>query len=178
MLVEQDAANDASGKRLPKLNDNQLAVMAELAGRGGRELVRELRGLMSARGVPDSTLGTLVRRGLVRFEETAQAFHVTSLQQDGKKFAHEHVLNEAQTEALGTVVAAMEKGGFRPHLLYGITGSGKTAVYVAANAASVGGGQERVAAGPGNWADARHRRADGRGVWRRGRPSPLATHPR
>ncbi|MGA8940892.1 MAG: primosomal protein N' [Acidobacteriaceae bacterium] len=120
------------GKRLPKLNENQLSVMAELAGCGGRELVRELRGRMSARGIPDSTLGTLVKRGLVRLEETAQAFHVTGLQQEGKKFAHEHVLNEAQTEALGTIVAAMEKGGFRPHLLYGVTGSGKTAVYVVA----------------------------------------------
>ena len=131
-----------SARRLPKLNENQLAVMAELAGCGGRVLVRELRGRMGASGVPDSTLGTLVKRGLVRLEETAQAFHVTGLQQEGKKFAHEHVLNEAQTEALGTIVAAMEKGGFRPHLLYGVTGSGKTAVYVAAmqRALDSGGG--------------------------------------
>jgi primosomal protein N' (replication factor Y) len=131
-------------KRLPKLNENQLAVMAEQAGCGGRELVRELRGRMSARGVSDSTLGTLVRRGLVRLEETAQAFHVTGLQQEGKKFAHEHVLNEAQTEALGTIVAAMEKGGFRPHLLYGITGSGKTAVYVAAMQRALAAGKSAL----------------------------------
>jgi len=132
-LVSESATQQVSeGRRLPKLNENQLAVMAELAGCGGRELVRELRGRMSARGIPESTRGTLVNRGLVRLEETAQAFHVTGLQQQGKKFAHEHVLNEAQTEALGTIVAAMERGGFRPHLLYGITGSGKTAVYVAA----------------------------------------------
>ncbi len=132
------------GRRLPKLNENQLAVMAELAGCGGRELVRELRGRMSARGVPESTLGTLVKRGLVRLEETAQAFHVTGLQQEGKKFAHEHVLNEAQTEALGTIVAAMEKGGFRPHLLYGITGSGKTAVYVAAMQRALAAGKSAL----------------------------------
>lgn len=134
----------AAGRRLPKLNENQLAVMAELAGCGGRELVRELRGRMGARGVPDSTLGTLVRRGLVRLEETAQAFHVTGLQQEGKKFAHEHVLNEAQTEALGTIVAAMEKGGFRPHLLYGVTGSGKTAVYVAAMQRALAAGKSAL----------------------------------
>ncbi len=35
-------------------------------------------------------------------------------------------------EAVGTIAAAMEKGGFRPHLLYGVTGSGKTTVYFAA----------------------------------------------
>ena len=144
VLEEQETPSDATGKRLPKLNENQLAVMAELAGCGGRELVRELRGRMSARGVPHSTLGTLVKRGLVRLEETAQAFHVTGLQQEGKKFAHEHVLNEAQTEALGTIVAAMDKGGFRPHLLYGITGSGKTAVYVAAMQRALAAGKSAL----------------------------------
>jgi primosomal protein N' (replication factor Y) len=146
MSQERDMGHPAieGGKRLPKLNENQLAVMAELAGCGGRELVRELRGRMGARGVPESTLGTLVKRRLVRLEETAQAFHVTGLQQEGKKFAHEHVLNEAQTEALGTIVAAMEKGGFRPHLLYGITGSGKTAVYVAAMQRALAAGKSAL----------------------------------
>jgi primosomal protein N' (replication factor Y) (superfamily II helicase) len=148
-VLEERVSESASqqvgeGRRLPKLKENQLAVMAELAGCGGKELVRELRRRMSARGVPDSTLGTLVKRGLVRLEETAQAFHVTGLQQEGKKFAHEHVLNEAQTEALGTIVAAMEKGGFRPHLLYGITGSGKTAVYVAAMQRALAAGKSAL----------------------------------
>jgi primosomal protein N' (replication factor Y) len=134
------------GKRMPKLNENQLTVMAELAGRGGRERVRELRVRLGARGIPESTLGTLVKRGLVRLEETAEAFHVSGLggveRAGGKKFAHEHALNEPQMEALGTVVAAMRSGGFKPHLLYGVTGSGKTAVYVAAmqRALDSGGG--------------------------------------
>ncbi len=154
----------SGGRRLPRLNENQLAVMAELAGLGGRVLVRELRGRLSDAGVPESTLGTLVKRGLVRLEERAAGFHFGSvgveeeqatttteadssaaLRNDNienfrndsskgkrKKSAHEHALNEAQTEALGTIVAAMEKGGFRPLLLYGITGSGKTSVYFAA----------------------------------------------
>jgi primosomal protein N' (replication factor Y) len=133
------------GRRLPKLNDNQLAVMAELAGCGGRELVRELRGRLHASGIPESTLNTLVKRGLIRLEETAQAFHVASLStHDGKKFAHEHTLNEAQTEALATIAAAMDKGGFRPHLLYGITGSGKTAVYVAAMQRALAAGKSAL----------------------------------
>ncbi len=131
-------------KRLPKLNDNQLAVMAELAGCGGRELVRELRHRLAARGIPDSSLSTLVKRGLVRLEETAQAFHISSLAQHGKKFAHEHALNEAQTEALATIVTAMNAGGFKPHLLYGITGSGKTAVYVAAMQRALAAGKSAL----------------------------------
>ena len=117
-----------AGGRLPRLNENQLAVMAELAAVGGRMRVRDLRGL----NVPGSTLGTLVQRGLVAVEEVAEDFHIGGVGTQGKKHAHEHALNEAQMEALGTLAAAMAVGGFKPHLLYGITGSGKTTVYFAA----------------------------------------------
>jgi primosomal protein N' (replication factor Y) len=137
--------SEAGARRLPKLNENQLAVMAELAGCGGRELVRELKARLARAGVPESSLGTLVKRGLVRLEETAQAFHVAGLGQSaGKKFAHEHLLNEAQMEALATIVGGMEKGRFAPHLLYGITGSGKTAVYVAAMQRALAAGKSAL----------------------------------
>jgi primosomal protein N' (replication factor Y) (superfamily II helicase) len=118
--------------RLPKLNENQTAILAELAAVGGRMRVRDLRLSLTRAGVPESTLATLVKRGLVVVEEVAEEFHLGGVGALGKKHAHEHALNEAQMEALGTIAAAMEKGGFRPHLLYGITGSGKTSVYFAA----------------------------------------------
>jgi len=118
--------------RLPKLNENQTAILAELAAVGGRMRVRDLRLSLGRAGVPESTLGTLVKRGLVTIEEVAEEFHLGGVGALGKKHAHEHALNEAQMEALGTIAAAMEKGGFRPHLLYGVTGSGKTSVYFAA----------------------------------------------
>jgi primosomal protein N' (replication factor Y) len=118
--------------RLPKLNDNQTAILAELAAVGGRMRVRDLQLSLTRVGVPVSTLGTLVKRGLVMVEEVAEEFHLGGVSAQGKKHAHEHDLNEAQMEALGTIAAAMDKGGFRPHLLYGITGSGKTTVYFAA----------------------------------------------
>jgi primosomal protein N' (replication factor Y) len=121
-----------TGVRLPRLNENQLAVMAELAAVGGRLRVRDLQETLRGMSVPASTLGTLVKRGLVGIEEVAEEFHLGGVSSQGKKHAHEHALNEAQMEALGTIAAAMEKGGFRPHLLYGITGSGKTTVYFAA----------------------------------------------
>ncbi len=138
----KDARNE---RRLPKLNDNQLAVMAELAGVGGRERVRELLGRLARNGVPETTLGTLMRRGLVQLEEAPQAFHISGLTNEaGKRFAHEHTLNEAQTEAQAGIAAAMEKGGFQPHLLYGITGSGKTAVYVAAMQRALAAGKSAL----------------------------------
>ncbi|WP_188553936.1 replication restart helicase PriA [Edaphobacter dinghuensis] len=116
--------------RLPKLNENQTAILAELAAVGGRMRIRDLRQTLPA--VPESTLGTLVKRGLVKIEEVAENFHMGGVGAHGKKHAHEHALNEAQMEALGTIAAAMTKGGFAPHLLYGVTGSGKTTVYFAA----------------------------------------------
>ena len=118
--------------RLPKLNANQTAILAELAAVGGRMRVRDLKDALSRGGVPESTLSTLVRRELVRIEEVPEDFHFGGVSAHGKKHAHEHALNEAQMEALGTIAAAMAKGGFAPHLLYGVTGSGKTAVYFAA----------------------------------------------
>jgi primosomal protein N' (replication factor Y) (superfamily II helicase) len=115
---------------LPKLNENQLAVMAELAAVDGRMRVRDLR--VSLPAVPESTLGTLVKRGLVAIEEVAESFHLGGIGAGGKKHAHEHALNETQMEALSSIAVALTEGGFKPHLLYGVTGSGKTTVYFAA----------------------------------------------
>ena len=114
--------------RIPKLNENQTAILAELAAAGSRMRVADLREL----SVPASTLATLVKRGLVAIEEAPQNFHLGGLPANGKKHAHEHALNEAQVEALGSIAAAMAQGGFKPILLYGVTGSGKTTVYFAA----------------------------------------------
>jgi primosomal protein N' (replication factor Y) len=145
LAVVQEASDAEPGlTRLPKLNDNQLAVMAELTGMGGKELLRSLRARLGAVGVPQSTLGTLVKRGLVRLEEVAQGFEVSGMHQGAKKFAHEHALNEAQMEALAVIATAMDKGGFAPHLLYGVTGSGKTAVYIAAMQRALAAGKSAL----------------------------------
>jgi primosomal protein N' (replication factor Y) len=114
--------------RLPKLNANQTTLLAELAAVGGRMKVADIRSL----GVPDSTLGTLVKRNLVTIEEVPEDFYRSSTHPVGKKHTHEHPLNESQLEALSSIAISINKKEFKPHLLYGITGSGKTAVYFAA----------------------------------------------
>jgi primosomal protein N' (replication factor Y) (superfamily II helicase) len=111
--------------RLPKLNENQQAILAELAGSGGELPVAELRRLE----VPASTLATLVKRELVKMEERPADFHLTHL---SSLHRPTHTLNSAQQAALDTITAAVETAEFRPHLLHGVTGSGKTAVYLAA----------------------------------------------
>ncbi|ADV82135.1 replication restart helicase PriA [Terriglobus saanensis] len=120
--------------RMPKLNENQQLILAELAAAGGRMRVRDLRnsGTLLENKVPESTLATLVKRNLVRIDEEPETFYLGGVHAEGKKHAHEHALNETQTEAYAAIAIALDKGGFQPHLLYGVTGSGKTAVYFAA----------------------------------------------
>jgi primosomal protein N' (replication factor Y) len=108
--------------RLPALTVKQQAILAELAACGGELPLAELR----RKNLPSSTLETLVRRGLVRIEERAAAFRLGGLESDAGPIR----LNEPQTEALAAIVAVL--GRFQPFLLHGVTGSGKTAVYLAA----------------------------------------------
>ena len=108
--------------RLPALTDKQQAILAELAANGGEMPLAELR----KRGLPAFTLQTLVRRELVRIEERPQAFHLGGLPPGSAPVS----LNAAQADALAGIENAL--GGFHPILLYGVTGSGKTAVYLAA----------------------------------------------
>ena len=114
--------------RLPKLNANQTSLLAEIAAVGGRMRVADVRQLP----LPESTLGTLVKRSLVTFEDVPEEFFRSATHPAGKLHTHEHPLNEAQLEALSVIAISLNQRGFRSHLLYGITGSGKTAVYFAA----------------------------------------------
>ena len=108
--------------RLPKLTEKQQAILAELAACGGEMPLAELR----RRDLPSSTLQTLVRRGAVRIDERPAAFRLGGLQPASAPFE----LNPPQKEALDAVVGAL--GSFQTLLIHGVTGSGKTAVYLAA----------------------------------------------
>lgn len=121
--------------RLPRLNPNQQAILAELAGAGGSLPVVELRRL----SVPASTLATLVRRDLVLLEDRQAAFHLSSV-----AHAADYVLNPAQQVASETIASSVRTGEFRPTLLHGVTGSGKTAIYLAAMRATLDAGRSAI----------------------------------
>ena len=119
--MERFAVLDPEG-RLPALTQKQQAILAELAANGGEIALAELR----KRGLPSSTLQTLVRRELVRIEERPEAFRLGGLPPATPVLT----LNLAQIDALDTLRNAL--GAFHSFVLFGVTGSGKTAVYLAA----------------------------------------------
>ncbi|MGA2359464.1 MAG: primosomal protein N' [Terriglobales bacterium] len=107
------------------LNANQLALIEALAASGGRVPVESLRGL----DVPRTTLGTLVRRGLIKLVDEPQCFTTSKLKPRQSPFEFE--FSAAQKEALAKIGEAVGSRKFAGLLLHGITGSGKTAVYLA-----------------------------------------------
>jgi primosomal protein N' (replication factor Y) len=120
--------------RLPALTVKQQAILAELAAGGDELPLAELR----RREMSSSTLQTLVRRGLVRIDERPAAFRLGGLEADQEPIR----LNETQIEALASLATAL--GGFHPFLLHGVTGSGKTAVYLAAMQRALDRGQASI----------------------------------
>ncbi len=118
--------------RNAKLNPNQQTIVGALRTAGGRmpvEQIRELCVLQTGARVPQSTLQTLIKRGLVRIEEEAAQFTISTMK---TKSPLGFIFNARQKEALEKINAAVEARQFSASLLHGVTGSGKTAVYLAA----------------------------------------------
>ena len=110
-----------------KLNENQRTLVETLAAAGGRVPVEALRGL----DVPRTTLGTLVRRGLIELVDEPQDFTMSVSKLKPRQSPFEFEFSAAQREALGKIGEAVGSRKFGGLLLHGITGSGKTAVYLA-----------------------------------------------
>jgi primosomal protein N' (replication factor Y) len=108
-----------------KLNENQRKLAETLSASGGRVPVETLQALE----VPRTTLSTLVKRGIVEIIEEPADYAVSRSKPRPSPFAFD--LNSAQQSALNRLREAVDSRKFSGMLLHGVTGSGKTAVYLA-----------------------------------------------
>jgi primosomal protein N' (replication factor Y) len=119
-----------------KLNANQKTLIDTLAASGGRLAVEMLSGLE----LPKSTLAGLVRRKQVEIVEEAAPFSLSGMALRPEDFS----LSAEQRAALAHVQAAVTSKKFSVSLIHGVTGSGKTAVYLAALQAVLAAGRSAI----------------------------------
>jgi primosomal protein N' (replication factor Y) len=120
-----------------KLNANQQAIVDYL-----RQQPEQSATVMAVRdlAVPRTTLQTLVRRGIVELHEEPAGFRMSGL----KPRKLEFLFNPAQKAALNQINSAVDERQFLPMLLHGVTGSGKTAVYLSAMQAMLAKGRSAI----------------------------------
>ncbi len=106
------------------LNANQTNLLQAIRDAGGKLAVEQINELP----IPRTTLATLVKRGLVVVENQPADFHVSSMKGRGLDF----IFSPSQKTALQQINTAVAEKRFSVTLLHGVTGSGKTAVYLAA----------------------------------------------
>jgi primosomal protein N' (replication factor Y) len=120
-----------------KLNTNQQTIVDYLGiQEGQRATVEALREL----AIPRTTLQTLVRRGVVELTEEAASHYRSGM----KPRKLEFLFTAAQKTALDEINRAVDEHKFLPMLLHGVTGSGKTAVYLSAMQSMLAKGRSAI----------------------------------
>lgn len=97
--------------------------------------------LAEAAGVSPSTVDAAASKGILRVEKKP-----ASIEERKERFAFKEVpkLNQEQLRAVSEIKLALEKGGYSAFLLYGVTGSGKTEVYMRAVAKALALGRQSI----------------------------------
>jgi len=133
-------AVDNSIKQIKSISQqNAVKMLMEM----GEARLSELK----IRGVSSSALQTLYKHGLIeRIEKEADRdpFSILDIPQEQAA----PVLSDAQDAALKNITAGIDSGRFAPYLLHGVTGSGKTEVYLRAIALVKEKGKSAIALVP------------------------------
>jgi primosomal protein N' (replication factor Y) len=135
LVTVSDQLRDATGVRYDRfvvlempihdLPTKQQAVVDLLADRGGDIS----HAALTALGMSDSSIATLARKGVVRLERRARRHTLDAfLSELSAAPAGEIDYSQEQRQAISRIRGSI--GTFRPFLLEGVTGSGKTEVYI------------------------------------------------
>jgi len=140
---KKQKAVTTTGESLPEgskpISDLQRKVLVTLESNGGEMLFVDL---VEKAGTGASPVNTLEKRGLLRV-------YVTEVFRDPLAFARlpaatEFELNTEQKFALNEIEKALDTNEYRAFLLHGITGSGKTEVYIRAMRACLDSGRSAL----------------------------------
>ena len=135
IIVVRDRLQDAKGVRFDRfaileaeagaLTDKQQAAVERLRRRGGELSVRALE----HEGVSTAVLTALVKKGIVRIERRPRRHTLDAfLAGLDPAAAGELRYSKQQQQAVDAIKSSL--GSFAPFLLEGVTGSGKTEVYI------------------------------------------------
>ena len=137
VIVVRDRLQDAKGVRYDRfaildaepgpLTDKQAAAVERLRRRGGELSVRALE----HEGVSTAVLSALVKKGIVRVERRPRRHTLDAFLAGLDPAAVTELrYSQQQQDAIETIKRSL--GTFAPFLLEGVTGSGKTEVYIEA----------------------------------------------